>query len=213
MRTWLLREQPRTVDRGRLEILDRELTHVVTAGVTGPVVEFGSYRGGSAAYMRAVLDALGDDREIHTYDAFAGMPAPADCDGTHLPAGALCASVDDVYRTHDTHGLRRPIVHEGWFEDTVVDGLPVDIAFAYLDADRYESTLTCLTHAVPRLAPDAIMVLDDFADPATSTALARYPGVMRACEEYFGTPLPVACISLSGELGLGRYRAPALVAA
>jgi O-methyltransferase len=214
LREQLLREQPRTVDRGRLQVVEQELARLIAQDVTGSITEFGCYRGGTTAWMRAILDTQGDEREIHTYDSFQGMPAPADCDGRHLPEGEFASDVAEVYRTHDLHGLRHPVIHAGWFQDTLPGGLPQQIAFIYLDADRYESTLTCLRHAVPRLVPGGILVLDDYADTSVPghggafPAQPRYPGVMKACQEYFGTAAPIDCAAHDSTWGLGVYRVP-----
>ncbi|WP_097275842.1 TylF/MycF/NovP-related O-methyltransferase [Streptomyces sp. TLI_55] len=58
--------------------------------------------------------------------------------------------------------MRRPLVHAGWITQTLPKSLPDQIAFAYLDSDRDDSILTGLEHCVPRLAPGALLVLDDY---------------------------------------------------
>ncbi|MGG2461581.1 hypothetical protein ACO0M4_17465 [Streptomyces sp. RGM 3693] len=58
----------------------------------------------------------------------------------------------------------------------------------------------------------SVLVLDDYADASAPGADGRYPaqpkspGVMRACEEFFGAPSPVAVASAGGGWGLGVYR-------
>ncbi|MGV9823066.1 TylF/MycF/NovP-related O-methyltransferase [Nocardia xishanensis] len=220
LQEYLLRTQPRTVDRGRMVVVERELTRVVRAGVTGAVVEFGCYRGGMTAWMRAVLDALEADAPVHAYDSFRGLPAVGCHDSDYLAEGEFAASVGDVLRLHEQFGLRRPHVHAGLFAHTLPEQLPARIAFAYLDGDRYESTLECLRAALPRLAPGAILVLDDYADPAASlpgraVAQPKAPGVMKACEDVFGTPLAVTsvCEDPSWALGVYRHAVPPTVSA
>ncbi|WP_198036840.1 TylF/MycF/NovP-related O-methyltransferase [Nocardia sp. BMG51109] len=211
LRHMLLVEQPYTLDHGRLPIVDRELSAVLRAGVPGDIVELGCYLGGTTAWMRAIVDAHGQDRTIHTYDSFEGLPDAGPHDGTHLLAGQFKVSPDAVTALHERIGLTPPVVHVGWFDDTLPTRLPETIAFCYLDGDRYDSTLTGLRHVVPRLAPGGVLLLDDYADAnapgGTAVAQPRVPGVMRACQDYFGGPPPLTVISEEFGWGMGVYRA------
>lgn len=84
---WLLAGRPRTAGRDCLNLLERHLAHLATAGLPGAVTEFG---GDTALWMRAVLDASGDpNREIQVY----------------------ATDPDDLLAGHDTWHLRRPTVH------------------------------------------------------------------------------------------------------
>ncbi|GAA2677238.1 TylF/MycF/NovP-related O-methyltransferase [Streptomyces lunalinharesii] len=206
LREALLGEQPRTVNRGRMPVVERELSRVVATGVPGAVVEFGCFRGGMTAWMRAVLEVQGSsDRVIHTYDASQGLPPAEEHDDAHPTAGECAARTAEVRGLHDTWGLPQPVIHEGGFHRTLPDDLPARIAFGYVDADRYASTLTCLRACVPRLSPGAVLVLDDYADASRPTP-PKSPGVLRACEEFFGTPAPVAVATTDAGWSLAVYR-------
>jgi hypothetical protein len=86
---WLLAERSHIVDRGRLNLLERHLAHLATAGLPGVVTEFGGHM---AAWMRAVLDASGDpEREI----------------------GVRATDTEDLFAAHDLWNLRRPTVLTG----------------------------------------------------------------------------------------------------
>ncbi|MCD9141561.1 TylF/MycF/NovP-related O-methyltransferase [Streptomyces albireticuli] len=217
LRAALLYEQPRTVNRGRMEIVEAQLVGVLERGIVGAVVELGCFRGAMTAWMRAVIDAHDSrrpDKEVHTFDAFEGLPPPGPYDSGYLRTGEFTGAVGDVLVLHDRFGLARPHIHAGWLADTLPHGLPERIAFAYLDADRYDSTLTGLKACVPRLAPGAVLVLDDYADPCAVpggeiTAQPKAPGVLAACREYFGEArLPrVVSTAAAGSLGLGLHRA------
>ncbi|MER7432305.1 TylF/MycF/NovP-related O-methyltransferase [Nonomuraea rubra] len=73
---------------------------------------------------------------------------------------------------HDRFGLSRPVIHPGRLADALPGALPEQITFAYLDVDRYDATLTALRACVPRLAPGAVLLLDDHADLPASRAAA-----------------------------------------
>lgn len=145
-----LGERPRTVNRGRMPVVERELSRVVATGVPGAVVEFGCFRGGMTAWMRAVLEGQGcSDRVIHTYDAFQGLPEAGAHDGDHLAAGEFAACATEVRSLHETWGLPQPVIHEGWFNQTLPHHLPERIAFGYLDAGRYASHLSACLRTAP----------------------------------------------------------------
>ena len=63
---------------------------------------------------------------------------------------------------------------QGLFEDTIELDEPV--AFAHLDGDWYESTMTCLTRIAPLLVPGGRIVLDDYE---------KWSGCRTAVDEYF----------------------------
>lgn len=210
LREWLLREHSGTVCADRLRVIADELAVLTARGLPGAVVELGSYRGAMALWVRSVLDSLGDrDREIHVYDSFQGMPVPGVEDSDHLTAGELWSSPDDVRTTHAAWGRPAPVIHPGWFDETLPTELPDEIAFAYLDGDFYASTLTGLTHCVPRLVPTGVLLVDDYADTVVNPrAWDGLPGVKRACDGYFGAPSPVTVVVGEGDLAFGRYEKP-----
>lgn len=210
LREWLLREHAGTVCADRLRVIADELAALTARGLPGPVVELGCYRGAMALWIRSVLDSLGDrDREIHVYDSFQGMPAPGVEDSDHLAAGELRSSPDDVRATHAAWGRPAPVIHPGWFDETIPKELPDEIAFAYLDGDFYDSTLTGLKHCVTRLVPTGVLLVDDYADTAVNPrAWDGLPGVKRACDAYFGAPSTMTVVVGEGDLAFGRYVKP-----
>ncbi|MGV9247256.1 TylF/MycF/NovP-related O-methyltransferase [Streptomyces sp. NPDC003710] len=210
LQEWLLREHSGTVCADRLHVIAAELADMSARGVPGAVVELGCYRGAMALWIRSVLDSLGDrERQIRVYDSFQGMPAPGVEDSDHLVAGELRSSPDDVRATHAAWGKPAPVIHPGWFDETLPKELPDEIAFAYLDGDLYDSTLTGLTHCVTRLVPTGVLLVDDYADTAVNPrAWDGLPGVKRACDAYFGAPSPVTVVVGEGDLAFGRYEKP-----
>jgi O-methyltransferase len=208
LRRWLLSEHLATVCADRLDVVARELAGLISARVPGAVVELGCYRGAMALWMRAILDTLGaGHREVHVYDSFAGLPSPGELDSPHVRTGELAASVADVVATHARWGKRAPVIHSGWFDDSLLGELPPGIAFCYVDPDLFQSTLTCLQHSVPRLSAGGSLIVDDYADIAVNPrAWNGLPGVKRACDEFFGDPSPMEVIIGVSDLAFGRYR-------
>lgn len=162
------------------------LSHLLELGLAGDVVELGCHAGYTSIYLQTIIAHTDPDRRLHVYDSFEGLPKPGPRDGTYFSAGELRVGPQDLTATFDAWGLRHPVVHAGWFEDTLPAGLPDKIAFGLLDADFYESTLVGLRHVWPRVVPGGIVMIDDYCDPHENPwAWPEMPGVKAACDEFF----------------------------
>jgi O-methyltransferase len=206
LKRYLVAEHAYTVTAERLDIIGREIEQIVSSRVSGAVVELGCYKGAMSVWMRAQLDKLGDQREIHVFDSFQGLPAPTHHDLDYLAEGEVAAPVTDLLDLHDRWKLRRPIVHCGWFSETLAAEMPHAVAFGYLDGDFYESILTSLENCVPRLVPGGVLIIDDYADlNINPRAWSKLPGVKSACDAFFGESLVEVIIGES-DLAFGAYR-------
>ncbi|NUK32264.1 class I SAM-dependent methyltransferase [Streptomyces lunaelactis] len=207
---WLLEHHSDTVDADRLPAIRTEIERLVVDEIPGAVVELGCFKGAMALWMRALLDATGQQqRPIHVYDSFQGLPERGEKDPELFPSGFLRAEPEEILALHDRWGCTPPTIHPGWFADTLPNRLPAEIAFAYLDGDYYDSIRTCLDACVPRLAPGGALIVDDYADlQANPKAWAGLPGVKAACEDFFGTQSPLEVLFGDGDLAFGRYVIP-----
>ena len=100
------------------------------------------------------------------------------------------ASVAAVAENFARAGLPPPgDVHVGWFAETTTSDAsgenPREIAFAHLDSDLYGSILESLAFVYPRLARGALVVVDDYCDPAILHRHDIFPGAYRACADFF----------------------------
>jgi predicted O-methyltransferase YrrM len=117
----------------------------------GLALEFGVASGTTLAI---IADAVARDRPVVGFDVFTGLPETW---RTGFPAGEFAHAPPT-----DIPGAR---VVAGLFEDTLPAFLAETdepIAFVHLDADLYSSTKTVLDLTEERLAPDAVLVLDEF---------------------------------------------------
>jgi hypothetical protein len=176
----------------------RELASIVRQieddGLHGLVIEAGAARGGSAIVLAA---AKAPERPMKVYDVFGMIPAPSEHDGADvheryekIAAGdargvggdTYYGYRDDLYEevTESFARLGVPVEQHnvelirGLFEDTI--RLDEPVAFAHLDGDWYESTLTCLERIAPLLVPGGRIVLDDYY---------KWSGCRAAVDEYF----------------------------
>ena len=153
---------------------------VFTQGVPGCLVECGVWRGGSSAIMGLALRHAREERNLHLFDSFEGLPEPGERDGAAAVTysdgrsqGALASIHKCEAGLAEVQGLlleklRLPKkcvqFHVGWFQNTVpADALSLgQIAVLRLDGDWYESTRVCLEHLYPLLSPGGVLILDDY---------------------------------------------------
>jgi O-methyltransferase len=156
----------------RLEHLGRCVAEVLEDEVPGDLLEAGTWRGGAAIYMKAVLTVHGDtSRTVWLADSFAGHPAP-DPECYPIDAGDRywaqrhfrTTGREEVEASFARYGLLDERVRflVGWFRHTL-PAAPVErLALLRIDADMYESTLEALEALYPRLSPGGWVVVDDY---------------------------------------------------
>ncbi|MEM8988009.1 MAG: TylF/MycF/NovP-related O-methyltransferase [Pseudomonadota bacterium] len=183
------------------------LSQVLAYGVEGHVVELGCNEGQSACLMRRILNSDETPREFHVYDSFEGLPAIADKDGdTHYKEGQMAVAKELLLSNFASQNLEPPIIHEGWFDDTLPNELPGSIAFAHLDGDFYDSIKVSLEYVYPRLSKGAICLIDDYADPDLHDGWNDLPGVKNACDEYLADKPEAVELLYAGGMSHGYFR-------
>jgi O-methyltransferase len=148
--------------------------------VQGDFVECGVWKGGSAGVMGLALKARGEERILHLFDSFQGLPEPTIDDGAHAAeysggrGSGVLQSVDKcragVEEVRDflinQLGLSDKLVgfHIGWFQDSIPKSAPAvgPISVLRLDGDWYESTRVCLEFLYPLMSSGGVVILDDY---------------------------------------------------
>lgn len=130
----------------------------VPAHTQGCVIECGCYKGGSTANLSYISAMVG--RELHVFDSFEGLPAPAPGDENVLhhertthsyEQGMYAASLEEVRENVRRCGdLSVCHFHEGWFEDTLSE-LSAPCVAAFVDVDLRSSLETCVQAIWPLL--------------------------------------------------------------
>jgi O-methyltransferase len=161
------------------------VSQVLAYGVEGDFVELGCNTGDSSVLITKILQAYDSDKKLAVYDSFEGLPPAKIIDGDFYKEG-YCKTSEDVLRlSFKKYNLPVPEIHKGWFQDTLPDGLPERISFAYLDGDFYDSILVSLQYVYPKLSPGAVCLIDDYCDPQINPkGWNKLPGVKKACDEY-----------------------------
>jgi O-methyltransferase len=142
--------------------------------VEGDIVEFGTYRGSTAALMASL-----SKKKIWLYDAFSGLPEKQRVDGNDstFKTGTLATSINVVIKCFQDAGLPQPMIINKWFKDVIVEDLPESIAFAHLDGDFYESIRDSIRLVYPKMTQGGIVIIDDYNHNGL-------PGVKAAIDEY-----------------------------
>ncbi len=134
--------------------------HIVSVPphIEGCVVECGCYKGGSTVNLSLASALAG--RELHVFDSFEGLPAPApdarnvlhdDREIHRYECGMYSGSELEVRENVRRHGsLKSCTFHKGWFEDTLRDFRTPCVA-AFVDVDLRASLETCVLAIWPQL--------------------------------------------------------------
>jgi O-methyltransferase len=203
--------------RGRMASIESRMNvfhllgQVIHFGVPGDIVEIGCYAGESSVVLQRILRDLDPTRKLHVYDSFSGVPPTDSKDRGAYAHGDMATSEASFRESFHQVGLDLPLIHRGWFEETLPGQLPDHIAFALLDADLYRSTLVALNAVYPRLARGGICLLGVYWDAASGAAVTpdiryRSPGVKAACDEFFADKPERVSVLLAGKYTSGHFR-------
>lgn len=174
----------------RIVSLVNAVSYISSNKIGGDIAECGVWRGGSMMTVALTLLAHNDTgRNLYLYDTFEGMSAPTEFDKSfdgvsaesqmNQEEGKWCyASIEDVRQNILSTGYPKEKIHlvKGKVEDTIPKTLPINLSLLRLDTDWYESTKHELNHLFPLLAPEGVLVIDDYG---------HWQGARRAVDEYF----------------------------
>ena len=124
--------------------ISKELTciylvrQVLVYGVEGDLVEVGCNSGQSSVLITKTMQLHNSDKKLFVYDSFEGLPSLSPIDGIAYHQGELKTTEDVLRYNFKRYNLPLSEIHRGWFKDTLSNGLPDKICFAYLDGDLYK---------------------------------------------------------------------------
>jgi predicted O-methyltransferase YrrM len=155
---------------GKLDLL----TFAVKLAPPGLALEFGVFKGTTVNH----LARQAPDRRFHGFDSFTGLP-------DHW-TGVRYSPVN-----FDRHGKKPKVaanvsVIEGWFDKTLPAFLARErepIGFIHVDCDISASAKTVLDLTIPRLAPGAVIVFDEFFN-YKGYELHEYKAFFEAAERF-----------------------------
>lgn len=181
-------------------------------GVAGDLVDIGCNAGESTIVLQTVASRLCPEKVVHAYDSFEGLPEIGSVDAKDgiYQKGSMVADVESFKRNFDVLGLSLPVIHKGWFEETIPRELPDRISFAAIDGDLYSSTKHVLPHVYERMTRGAIGIFNVYSDRTKlDRQVPQYylsPGVKRAADEFFADKPEKVDLLYSGEYTNGYFR-------
>jgi len=143
----------------------------------GEIAEVGVFNGGSAKLICEVKE----ERYLHLFDTFAGLPDTQEIDRSRFQTGEYSADLQKVreYLAAYSNIAFYPVIFPG----TAGPVADKRFCFVNLDVDIYQSTKDCLGFFYPRMNQGGILMSDDYNFA---------PGVKKAFDEFFASrPEPI----------------------
>jgi hypothetical protein len=133
----------------------------------GHLVEFGSFRGGSAVFMAIVAEALCPGTKVFAFDSFAGMPEADGQRDIHHAGNFSEVSVEDVRQFAADAGVKNLELVKGMFADTIPAALPGvgPLRLAHIDCDLFEAVAASYDGSKAQMVPGGYIVFDDPLEP------------------------------------------------
>lgn len=154
--------------RKAFEVIRERAPH----GHVGDYYEFGVFRGYSFLSAQQTCDDLGlIETRFWGFDSFQGLPPVEGVDKAEgeFFEGQFACGKDDVIANLSRHGMdwSRAELIEGFFSDSLTPDLKRRLplrpaSVVVLDCDLYSSTQEALAWMADLLAPDAVLLFDDW---------------------------------------------------
>lgn len=130
--------------------------------IPGDIIEFGSYRGGSAMFMARLAKRFKPGAMVYALDTFAGMPESDESVDTHRLGCFGNVDLREIEATRTLLGLDNLTFVEGMFQDTapaLVAGKR--FALAHIDCDNHGPVAFSYETVRSNMSPGGYLVFDD----------------------------------------------------
>lgn len=148
----------------------QNLAALASAAPGGNFAEVGVYKGGSANVLYKIARGNGQQRELHLFDTFEGMPFSDENLDKHKVGEFADINLDAIFKE-----MPKAILHVGVYPQTHDDSIG-PLALIHCDCDQYKSYKAVIEHMYPLLVPGGILLFDDYPYLA---------GAKLAVEEHF----------------------------
>lgn len=161
------------------------MRYLAADNVSGDVVECGVGRGVSFYVIGCFMAKLEHPGRLFGFDSFKGFPLPSahDASARNASKGEWADTSPEHVRGHFIEGgiddffQARCRLIPGFFEETLTGTLPFSgISLLHLDVDLYESYRITGEVLGPLVAPNGIVLFDEYNQPS-------WPGATKAVDE------------------------------
>jgi len=131
----------------------------------GDFAECGVYKGGTAFLISNTLkDNSIQDKQLHLFDTFAGMPDIANNDASSHKKGDFGdVSLDSV--KNYIHMFPFVVFHSGLIPNTFEEVKDRRFAFVHIDVDLYQTKKDCCKFFYDRMIAGGVMIFDEYGLP------------------------------------------------
>jgi hypothetical protein len=129
----------------------------------GHIVEFGSYKGGSAIFMAALAEKFLPGVEVIGFDTFSGMPSTDRAVDAHDAGSFADVDLAELRRYVGWTGLSNLTFVQGYFEESAAAVLQqrASVAFCHIDCDIRSAVAYAYETTRPYMVPGGYWVFDD----------------------------------------------------
>jgi cephalosporin hydroxylase len=140
----------------------------ILEGGGATIIEFGTYKGGSAIFMAALAKHLKLPLMIYGLDTFEGMPETNPQFDAHSKGNFSDTDLNELNHRKDELQLNNLFFVKGLFEDTAMPILKSvkNVAIAHIDCDIYEAVKYVYKVVKPFMIKGGYCIFDDATEPS-----------------------------------------------
>jgi predicted O-methyltransferase YrrM len=130
---------------------------------SGHIIEFGSYKGGSAIFMAALAETLLPGAQVIALDTFSGMQDTERAVDAHRDGDFSDVNLAELRQYVDDIGLRNLEFVQGRFEETALAAVQQKgrLVLAHIDCDLRAAVAYAYDISKPYMVPGGYWVFDD----------------------------------------------------
>lgn len=146
----------------------------------GHIVEFGSYKGGSAIFMAFLAQRFLPNTQVLAFDTFAGMPPTDKAVDLHNIGDFGGVDLAELRQYVNDIGLRNLHFVQGLFENTAPPAVKEleRIVLCHIDCDIRSAIQTAYDTTRPYMVPGGYWVFDDPLQPTCLGAMGAVEDLM-----------------------------------
>ena len=162
----------------RLKNVAQLILDVISNKVPGGFAELGVWRGGTCLFAKLLLDAMGEDRAVHVFDAFAKISSYGEAS-----QDILSVKEEDIHTWFRAYGAHahNVYIYKGFFLDTLPafrnnpNNAGTKIAILRVDANHHDSYQDALYDMYSFVPVGGYVIFDD---------VETHPNAMLAWKEF-----------------------------
>jgi predicted O-methyltransferase YrrM len=137
----------------------QHLQAAARAGLTGAIVEFGAFKGGTSAWLARTARQLGLDVPVLAFDSWDGFPPRRSLLDMYEHPRCVFRDLPAVRNYLEPLGVQ---LVEGDISETAVQLANTQILLGFIDTDNYSPAHAALTAIADQVVPGGAIVFDHF---------------------------------------------------